>query len=107
MRSPFENIDGAFVPFFGEDITVSTKDGRSGVFPVCVFTDGTADPLTEDMMETDREDINIVFRKCDWPFVKGLVRGDQIMRERNGKKYAVSQAKMDNALGWVVAAREA
>ena len=107
MKSPFEQTDGAFLPFFDETITIESKNGSSGTFKCCVFTDGTADPLTEDMMETDREDINIVFRKCDWPFVKGLVRGDQIMRERNGKKYAVSQAKMDNALGWVVAAREA
>lgn len=54
MKSPFENIDGAFCPFFDETITIQSKDGSSGTFEVSCFTDGTADPLTDDMMETDR-----------------------------------------------------
>jgi len=32
MKSPFENIDGAFVPFYDETITIQSKDGSSGTF---------------------------------------------------------------------------
>lgn len=107
MKSPFENIDGAFAPFYDETITIQSKDGSSGTFEVSCFTDGTADPLTDDMMETDREDITFLFKKCDWAFVKKLQRGATIQRMANSKKYSVSEAKLDNALGWVVTAREA
>lgn len=106
MKSPFEKIDGAFCPFFDETITIESKDGSSGTFLCCCFTDGTADPLTDDMMETDREDMTFVFMKGDWAFVKKLQRGSTIQRMSNSKKYSVSEAKLDNALGWVVTARE-
>ena len=106
MKSPFENIDRAFCPFFDESITIKTKDGTTGIFEVSCFVDGTADPLTDDMIDTEREDITFLFRKSDWSFVKNLQRGASIHRVANGKKYAVSQAKLDNALGWVVTARE-
>lgn len=106
MKSPFERIDCAFEPFFDETITIQTQDGSSGTFICCCFTDGTSDPLTDDMMETDREDMTFVFKKRDWAFVKNLQRGAMLQRMSNSKKYSVSEAKLDNALGWVVTARE-
>ena len=106
MKSPFYNIDCAFAPFFDDAITIKTPDGKSGTFSACLFTDGTSDPLTDDMMETNREDITFVFRNKDWPFVKNLQRGAIVRRLVNNKEYSVSEAKYDNALGWIVAARE-
>ena len=107
MKSPFEKIDRAFAPFYDETITIESKDGSSGTFLCCCFTDGTSDPLTDDMMETDREDMTFVFMKGDLAFVKKLQRGATIQRMSNSKKYSVSESKLDNALGWVVTAREA
>ena len=106
MKSPFTDIDGAFMPFFDEEIVVTTNDGRTMMLSASIFTDGTSDPLTDGMMETEREDMTFLFRKCDWAFVKTLKRGDEIQRNANSKKYSVSEAKLDNALGWVVSARE-
>lgn len=107
MTSPFLHIDKAFAPFFTEKISVKTNDGkRTSVLNVSVFTDGTSDPLTTDMMETEREDMTFVFNKKDWPFVKELQRGATIRRMMNSKEYSVSEAKFDEALGWIVTARE-
>ena len=107
MKSPYEHIDKAFAPFFDEQIAVTTNDGsRTTVMHASVFTSGTSDPLTDDMIETEREDVTFVFNKGDWPFVKGLQRGATIKRMKSNKKYAVSEAKYDDALGWLVTARE-
>lgn len=106
MNSPFTGIQGAFEVFFDEQATVTTTDGKRTTFEVCVFTDGTADPLTDDMMESDRVDVSFVFKKKDWAFVQKLTRGATIRRLRSNKDYSVSEAKYDTALGWIVNSRE-
>lgn len=104
-NSPWKDFDEAFEPMFDESVSVKTKDGKKTTLRVSVFTDGTADPLAADMMDTDREDVVFMFKKADWPFVKTLKRGATVTRCSYGKEYAVSEAKLDNCFGWVVTAR--
>lgn len=106
MRSPFHNISAAFVPMFDEAITIKTTDGKRDSFDIIVFTNGDGEPLSEDMMETDREDIDILFKKEDWSFAQHLERGAEIERMCLHKKYSVSSVRYDSALGWIVTARE-
>ena len=105
-NSPWKDFDEAFEPMFDESVSVKTKDGKKTTLRVSVFTDGTADPLMDDALDTEREDITFVFARRDWPFVQKLVRGDTIERaEFNGLTYKVSEALLDNCLGWCVKAR--
>lgn len=107
MKNPWKDIsDAAFAPMFDEKAAVKTPDGKATSFEVAVFTDGTADPLADDMMDTDREDVTFAFKRKDWPFVQTLKRGAIVTRCGCGKTYSVSEAKLDNCLGWVVTARE-
>ena len=68
MKSPFENIDSAFAPMYDEDIWVQRKDGQQTTLQASVFVDNTAMPLSDGMMDTDCEQINVLVRKCDWPY---------------------------------------
>jgi hypothetical protein len=107
MKNPWKDIsDAAFLPMFDEHASVKTPDGKTTTFEVAVFTDGIADPLTDDMMDTEREDVMFVFKKKDWSFVKNLTRGTIVTRCTYDKEYAVSEAKLDNCFGWCVTARE-
>lgn len=107
MKSPWKEIDiRAYAPMFDEYASIKTPDGKTTTFEVAVFTDGIADPLTDDMMDTDREDVTFVFKKKDWPFVKNLTRGTIVTRCTYDKQYAISEAKLDNCFGWCVTARE-
>lgn len=106
MQYPWHNIDDAFDVFFDETVSVKTPDGKTTPLRVAVFTDGTGDPLTDDMMDTQRESLTFLFLQDDWPFVKTLKRGATITRCAANKTYAVSEAKLDNCLGWCVTARE-
>lgn len=91
---------------FDESVSFETKDGRRTTLRASVFTDGTADPLADDALDTTREDVTLVFARRDWPFVQKLVRGDTLERtDFNGLTYKVSEALLDNCLGWYVKAR--
>lgn len=107
MKSPWKDIDiRAYEPMFDEHASIKTPDGKTTTFEVAVFTDGIGDPLTDDMMDTEREDVTFVFKKADWSFVKNLTRGTIVTRCSYDKEYAISEAKLDNCFGWVVTARE-
>lgn len=107
MQSPWKDIaDGAFAPMFDETIAVITSDGKNTSLKAAMFTDGMGDPVSDDMFDTEREDITFVFAKKDWPFVATLKRGAKIQRCKVGIEYAVSEVKLDNCLGWVIKARE-
>lgn len=105
MKSPWKNNDDAFEPMFDEHASIITPDGKRTTFEVAVFVDGMADPLNDDMMDTEREDVTFMFKQKDWPFVQTLTRGASIIRCSSSKEYVVSEAKLDNCFGWVVVAR--
>lgn len=69
MKSPFGNIDDAFAPMFDEKVAVKTVEGKETNLRACMFIDGDSDPLADDMMETERDDMIFMFQKKDWPFV--------------------------------------
>ena len=104
--SPWDEIDSAFSPMFDEAVSIRTPDGKRTTCRVAIFSDGISEPLTDEAMDTDREDLTFVFCKTDWPFVRELSRGAIITRTAFGKEYAVAESKLDNLLGWVVIARE-
>lgn len=109
MKSPWIDNDKAFAPMFTESIVISGKRGNKTfrqTIEAAIFVDMTGDALTDDAIDTDREDINIVCRKKDYAFVQKLVRGDLIERTAyNGIKYAIKEIKNDSVMGLVINAR--
>lgn len=105
MKSPWKDNDDAFCPMFDETIAIKTIDGNTTSFEVAMFSNGTSDPFSDDMIDTEREDVMFVFKQEDWPFVKAITRGTTITA-CNMKQYSVSEAKLDNCFGWVIVARE-
>lgn len=107
MHNPWKDIDDrAFVPMFDENVAIKTHDGNKTTLKAAIFVDGMADPLTDDMMDTEREDMTFVFAKKDWAFVKTLKRGATITRCSDRKQYSISDVKLDNCFGWCITARE-
>lgn len=106
MQSPWDNIDSdAYAPMMDETISIKTTDGKTTSLRCAVFSLGMGDPLSEDMLDTEREDITLVFSKCDWPFIQTLKRGATITRPMYSKTYSISESKLDECLGWTVTAR--
>ena len=106
MKSPWKDNDCAFAPMFDETVAFITPDSKKTSMRAAVFTDGMGDPVSDDMLDTEREDLTFVFCKKDWPFVKNVKRGTTLVRcNYNGLEYAVSEAKLDNCLGWCIKAR--
>lgn len=107
--SLFDNTDKAFEPFYDEDIVVELKGGELVTVKACVTTDGTLDPMSDEMMDTQEQGISLTFKRDDWPALANIKRGDKITRTMwNGqmKRYSVSDVKEDFALGWICIAKE-
>lgn len=95
MTNPWKDSDNAFDAFFDESIVVTSPDGKTRLtLPVAPFTNNTGDPLSEDMMDTERLDMSFVFRRKDFPRIKTLTRGWKIERP-GGKTYVVSRVVTD------------
>lgn len=109
MKSPFENIEKAFEPFYNDEIVVETKGGERQTVRAFLATDNTADTLDENMMESNQEAIQITFPREVWPYVGSLKRGDRIIKTdkvtNQEREYVVQDVLMDFALGFVVKAR--
>lgn len=105
MKSPFAETDAAYDVFYDEQVVI-THGGQKQTLEVNIFTDSTGDALTDSAMDTDREDILLVFQKKDWGYLSRLVRGDTIERTAyNGLKYKVVESRHDAIMGWVLRAR--
>ena len=110
MKSPWENIDKAFEPMFQEPVLVTCKRNNKTIEQtiLCsVFSSTTGEPLVDDSLETDRVDLDFVFKRQDWKFINTLKRGDSIQRVGLFKKpeYAVMSVVEDDVMGLVVKAR--
>ena len=106
MISPFENIDNAFSPFFDDAFSVNTKDGLKTTLVACLFQDMTAEPLTDSAMESTSENIMIVVKEDDWPWVKTNVqRGNSVVHDKTQKKYKVVSVDDDFVAGKIIRAR--
>lgn len=109
MKSPWTDNDKAFAPMFTESVIISGKRGQEvfkQTIEAAIFLDMTGDALADNTIDTDREDINVVFDKKDWAFVQKLLRGDLIERTMmNGLNYKIQDVKHDSLMGWVVKAR--
>lgn len=95
LANPWKDSDNAFDAFFDETVIVSSPSGdNKTTLPVAPFTCSTGDPLSEDMMDTERLDMSFVFRRTDFPRIKTLTRGWKIERP-GGKTYVVSRVVTD------------
>lgn len=104
-ESPWKNADNAFELMYDESIVVK-HGGEKATVNVCVFTDNTGEALTDDAIDTTREDIKVVCKLEDWPYMSKLIRGDTIERTAyNGMKYKVSESVFDALMGWCIIAR--
>lgn len=108
-RSPWENIDNAFVPMYNECVVVKFARGErkyNQTLKCCVFIDNTDVSFDDSTIDTKMEQIIVQIRKEDYAFVKQLRRGDTIERpEMNGKKYKVEEVVKDGLMDWVIKAR--
>ena len=110
MKSPWENINRAFEPFYA-DVAVVTFERNNVVdrqtLNVCVFNDMDGEPLAENSIETTREDILIHCKRCDWSIIKKFRRGDEVqIQSRENVVYTFSEVINDFHFGIVVKARE-
>lgn len=109
MKSPWTDNDKAYSPMFTESVVISGTRGQDSfrqTIEAAVFVDNTGDALTDDAIDTDREDIDIVCRRKDYAFVQKLVRGDLVERTAyNGIRYAIKEIKNDAVMGLVISAR--
>lgn len=105
MKSPFTCCEKAFGAFYDEHVVI-THGGERQTVPVCVFTDMTGDPLSDADMDTDREDLYLVFPERFWSYVSKLVRGDSVERTaENGVAYRVQEPRHDALMGWCLRVR--
>ncbi len=106
MENPFDNIENAFEPFFNETVMVGLKGSAlPQTVKAFVATDNTADPLSDEMLETECDAISVVIRKSDWQSISRIKRGDYIARTNPAKTYNVTGVQEDFALGFVIHAR--
>lgn len=104
--NPFHNIESAFDVFFTEGVIVKLRDGSTHTIQACVMADNTGDVITDTAVDTNREDISILAKKCDWEWVSSKISvGDNVER-LNGKRYAVMNVVEDFALGKIIKARQ-
>ena len=109
MKNPWNNNEKAFAPMFTESIQITGKRDThtpNETLDCVIFSDTTGDPLSDQSINTEREDITISVSPSDWGYVQKIKRGDTIFRPFNGKKYKVSEVKNDIAIGWIIKARE-
>lgn len=107
MNSPFDNIDLAFQPMFDESLIFTHKHGGqtfTQTITCSVFTSNTTDPLSDNVMDTDRVEINVVVPRDKWELLKSLKRGDTIERCGLFKKkfYTINSVMDDDVMGMVV-----
>ena len=104
-KSPFQDVNDAFDPMYNEDVVIVHETERMTV-EVAVFTNGTDDPLTDDLLDSERESIHLVCKRKDWAYVSKLLRGDTIKRTAtNGLMYSIYDVKFDALMGWCIYAR--
>ena len=109
MKSPWNNIDNAFDQMFDEDIIVKfRKDGKpcTQTFKVFVTTGTTSDSMSEEMMDSQNQTINVVSRKDDYSFFQKLKRGDIIVRPMFfNKSYTIEEVTYDEIMHLIVIAK--
>ena len=106
MNPKFDN-PRAFGPMFDETVSVlSVRDGvsRRVALAVSVFSEGTAEPISDGLVDTEMESVSFVAREADWPFVKSLRRGDSITR-MDGTAWQVLSVRRDEIVGFIITAR--
>ena len=108
MRSPWTNIEEAFEPMYDEKVVIELKDGSRLPIGVIVFTDNTSEPINEEMIDSEIEEISILVSDRYWEDVLSRVkRGDVVIRpcKMKKEKYSVSSVTMDASMGLIVRAR--
>ena len=107
-KNPWTNIEEAFKPMYDEKVVIELKDGSRLPIDVIVFTDNTSDPINEEMLDSEMDEISILVSDRYWEDVLSKVRrGDVVIRPckmKNGK-YSVSSVTMDASMGLIVRAR--
>ena len=90
---------------YAESVVIEHEAKRQ-TLRAAVFTDNTGDSLVDDTLDTDREDIQLVFDRRDWGYVSKLQRGDVVIRtSSNGMRYKIAEVKYDHLMGWCILAR--
>ena len=107
-KNPWTDIEEAFKPMYDEKVVIELKDGGRLPIDVIVFTDNTSDPINEEMLDSEMEEISILVSDRYWEDVLSKVkRGDVVIRpcKMKKEKYSVSSVTMDASMGLIVRAR--
>lgn len=112
MNSPWDISEKAFEPMFDESVIIScTRDGHETKQTVKCFVSSaaTGDPIADEMLDTERVDLNFSFSRRDWAFLKTVMRGDKVTRYGlvGATEYIVQDVVEDDVLGIVITARGA
>lgn len=110
MTSPWNIDDRAFAPMYDTAVIIScTRDGKeiSQTVRCFVSSDVTGEPIADEMLDTDRKDLNFSFARRDWAFLKMVRRGDKVKRQGllGEAVYTVQDVIEDDVLGIVIKGR--
>lgn len=95
--------NNAFLPFYDEQVQISTKE-MNLTLDTCVFQNDNADALGDGDFESDVEQINIHVKPTDANLVRKVRRGDKV-RMINGKVFFVTEVVDDRGVGMLIKAR--
>lgn len=100
-------MEKAMKPMFNDVIEIVCSNGNRQTLDCVLLTDGTGEVLTDEMLDTDRQDISLTIKKEDWWYLKNIKIGDIINREVNGTimTYSISEIVDDFLMGKVIKAR--
>lgn len=110
MKSPWDINDRAFDPMYDAPVVIScVRDGNEIAQTVRCFvsSDVTGEPIADEMLDTDRKDLNFSFARKDWAFLKMVRRGDKVKRQGllGEAVYTVQNVVDDDVLGIVIKGR--
>lgn len=110
MTTPWNGFDDAFTPMFSEPVVITSSQGNNNISQTvvcCVLSSTTDEPYSDEMMDTNRVELDFVCNRKDWKFLSMVHRGDTLVRQGifNKPKYTVQTVKEDDVLGIIIKAK--
>lgn len=95
---------------YDESVVVScVRDGRETRQTLTCFVSSatTGDPVSGEMLDSERVDMNFSFARTAWPFLKTVRRGDLVLRGDvlKCREFVVQDVTEDDVMGIVISAR--
>ena len=110
MTTPWNGFDKAFEPMFSEPVVITCSHDKTKISQTvfcCVLSSVTDEPYSDEMLDTDRVELDFVCNRKDWTFLSTVHRGDTLERHGlfNKPKYTVQSVREDDVLGIIIKAK--